>query len=165
MAKAISDAKAFHALLNGGYVCMKCEHYTEKRTYSVFVKDESAQTGYRMIGHITERQFVNFLQEHVLMDLDFAGRPPRQDKYKNIYYFYGAQRLYSVEELKALTEKERVWIEVLRPFDSKDKVSAYYRKTCDYSQGTSFCCGYPGLSFAFDYEDYGLTWHAFHQKP
>lgn len=59
-----------------------------------------------------------------------------------------------------------VWIEVITPHSKcKDEVSAYYRVQNDYTRGRAFCCGYPGMSFAFDYADYGKTWLAYRTKP
>lgn len=71
----------------------------------------------------------------------------------------------SREQLKHLPDLEWVWIEVLEPFDCEDKVSAYYRKHDDYTHGEAFCCGYPGYSFGFDYDDYNKTWLAYRYKP
>lgn len=71
----------------------------------------------------------------------------------------------TIEELKNLPLKEWCWVEVLQPFDSAEKVSAYYRKHYDYSHERAFCCGYPGLSFSFDYADYGITWEAYKCCP
>jgi hypothetical protein len=67
----------------------------------------------------------------------------------------------SINELQNMPLHEWVWIEVLAPFESKDKISAYYRKQVDYSRGMAFCCGYPGLSFSFDYNEYGKSWVAY----
>lgn len=58
-----------------------------------------------------------------------------------------------------------VWIEALKPFSYEHKVSAYYQVQLDYTQGEAFVCGYPGLSFGFDYADYGKTWLAYARKP
>lgn len=58
-----------------------------------------------------------------------------------------------------------VWIEVLKSFNDRDKVSAYYSKHYDFTGGTAFCCGYPGITFSFYYADYGKTWLAYRCKP
>lgn len=58
-----------------------------------------------------------------------------------------------------------VWIEVLKPFSYELKVSAYYQVQYDYTKGKAFICGYPGLTFGFDYSDYGKTWLAYRCKP
>ena len=71
----------------------------------------------------------------------------------------------TIDQLKALPLCEWVWIEVLVPFECPDKVSAYFRKQFDYTHEQAFCCGYPGLSFSFDYEDYSKTWVAYTQQP
>jgi len=75
------------------------------------------------------------------------------------------EKTLSIEQLKALPLREWVWIEVLKPFTFEEKISAYYRKQADYSHDRSFCCGYPGLSFSFDYADYNITWTAYAYKP
>jgi len=70
----------------------------------------------------------------------------------------------SPETLKQMaTEplKHWVWIENITEPDE----SAYLRTTSDHSGGKSFCCGYPGMSYAFKYENYGKTWLAFDRKP
>lgn len=74
-------------------------------------------------------------------------------------------RKLSIEDLKNLPLREWVWIEVLQLFDYAEKASAYYRKQADYSHERAFCCGYPGLSFSFDYADYGTTWEAYICRP
>lgn len=57
-----------------------------------------------------------------------------------------------------------VWIEIL---DDQllnpgcGKVSAYYRVQYDYTHGEALVCGYPGISYAFDYVDYGKKWAAY----
>ena len=71
----------------------------------------------------------------------------------------------SIEQLKGLSEGEWVWIEVLIPFSYEHKISAYYKKQYDYSHGRAFCCGYPGLSFGFNYIDYEKTWVAYRTQP
>ena len=76
-----------------------------------------------------------------------------------------AKTTLSIEQLKNLPLREGVWIEVLEPFAYEEKVSAYYRKQADYSHNKSFCCGYPGLSFSFDYADYNKTWTAYIHQP
>ena len=74
-------------------------------------------------------------------------------------------RIVTIEELKVLPLSDWVWIQVLVPFDCQEKVSAYYSKHEDYTRDRSFCCGYPGLSFGFDYADYNKTWTAYKYEP
>lgn len=84
----------------------------------------------------------------------------------------------SLEELKELVptpqdmEKNMswvwLWIEVLKPeafHKGNTFQSAYYRLLCDYTDGKSLCCGYPGHAFEFDYADYGKTWVARREQP
>lgn len=73
--------------------------------------------------------------------------------------------ILTVEQLIALPEGEWVWIEVLQPFSFEEKVSAYYRKQMDYTHGKAFICGYPGISFGFDFSDYNNTWVAYTEQP
>lgn len=75
----------------------------------------------------------------------------------------------TIEELKAMPLKEWVWIEILDPetFDYLAFIkaeSAYYRKH-DYGIHETLFCGYPGISFAFDYVDYGKAWVAYTSRP
>ena len=73
----------------------------------------------------------------------------------------------TLDELRQLPIRDWAWIEVLTPdaFRSKETVSAYYRKYDGYKKDEIFWCGYPGLGFGFDYDDYGKTWLAYRQKP
>lgn len=80
----------------------------------------------------------------------------------------------TVEELKALdsntngTPRQWMWIEILDDKMLKPgfgKVSAYYRVQYDYTHGEAFCCGYPGMSYGFDYAEYGKTWIAYNHPP
>lgn len=73
--------------------------------------------------------------------------------------------ILTVEQLIALPEGEWVWIEVLQSLSYKEKVSAYYRKQMDYTRGRAFICGYPGISFGFDFSDYNKTWVAYTEQP
>ena len=71
----------------------------------------------------------------------------------------------SVDELKALPLRAWVWIEIPRLFQSETKTSAYYRKQYEHDADRLFSCGYPGLSFSFDYADYNKTWVAYSSQP
>lgn len=71
-----------------------------------------------------------------------------------------------LDELKNMKIGKWVWIGRIynpeRPAASyASTVSAYYRKQEDYTRGRAFCCGYPGISYAFDYSEYGETWAAY----
>lgn len=74
----------------------------------------------------------------------------------------------TVKELRKMPLKEWVWVRVLdvegqqRGFASE---SAYYRKQHSYDSEKVFECGYPGWSTYFDYEDYGMTWVAYRDRP
>lgn len=73
----------------------------------------------------------------------------------------------SIMQLKQMNKnmynRQWVWIEVLVADDRHE--SAYYRVQYDYTHGRAFCCGYPGLGFSFDYNNYGTTWLAYVHKP
>lgn len=75
----------------------------------------------------------------------------------------------TLEELKELKIRNWIWIEVLKPFDFPNKVSAYYQRhefgTAEYAMKETFFCGYPGITFGFDYCDYDRTWHAYQNGP
>lgn len=74
----------------------------------------------------------------------------------------------TLDELRETSLQEWVWISVLSPFECEQKVSAYYRRyeSCGAALAArAFWCGYPGLTFGFDYVDYGKTWLAYSHKP
>ena len=71
----------------------------------------------------------------------------------------------TIEELRALSLRDWVWIECLQPFNHTLQVSAYYQKHEDYCPEDTFFCGYPGITFPFDYADYGITWEAYACRP
>lgn len=71
----------------------------------------------------------------------------------------------TLEEVRALSLRDWLWIEVLQDGYYREAKSAYYQVQADYSNGKALCCGYPGLGFEFDYEDYGKTWLAYRRKP
>lgn len=71
----------------------------------------------------------------------------------------------TLEELRGIGTGEWLWIECLERFKFDKAVSAYYRKHSDYTQGACFCCGYPGISFGFDFSDYRISWLAYRRKP
>lgn len=83
----------------------------------------------------------------------------------------------SLEELQKIVPKPQdmevnmpqawLWIEVLKPegLHNAFSQSAYYHLLCDYTNGKSLCCGYPGHVFEFDYADYGKTWQARLERP
>ena len=74
----------------------------------------------------------------------------------------------TLEQLKSMDLLEWCWIEVLVPFDFELKVSAYYQKQEVGTERTmlkTFWCGYPGMTFGFDYCNYGKTWLAYAHKP
>lgn len=74
----------------------------------------------------------------------------------------------NVSDIQPSSKRQWIWIEVFnapeQPTFSK-KISAYYRAEADYTRGKSFCCGYPGISYAFDFADYGKHWIAFWSNP
>lgn len=76
-----------------------------------------------------------------------------------------------LEDFEKHALRKWVWIEILAPqsfadrFNSSFPGSAYYRAELDYTKGRSFCCGYPGIGYAFDYDEYGKTWTAFSVFP
>lgn len=71
----------------------------------------------------------------------------------------------TVEEVRDLPLRDWLWIEVIQNGYYREAKSAYYRVQADYSKGEALCCGYPGLGFEFDYEDYDKTWLAYRHKP
>ena len=73
--------------------------------------------------------------------------------------------ILTIEQLTWLPYGKWVWIEVLEPFSFEEKVSAYYRKQVDYTRGKAFICGYPGISFGFDFSEYNKTWVAYAEQP
>lgn len=118
-------------------------HYPDK-TFCVFEEGENFSTASPIFHPRTLQRATDYCRQ-------YARKP--------------VSMLLTVEQLKALQEDEWVWIEVLEPFPCKEKVSAYYRKGYDYSHGRSFCCGYPGMSFLFDYSSYNDAWLAYSCQP
>ena len=82
--RAISDVMAIGALVRGGYICQICRPCSNKRTYEVFKPDVTAPSGSTYIGHITERQFLSFMEEGIAV---YAEEPPYRDKYGNLYNY------------------------------------------------------------------------------
>lgn len=80
-----------------------------------------------------------------------------------------ANKPLTVAQLKSAPLRTWVWIEILIPEafpgHTLRTVSGYYRKSMDYTKGEAFCCGYPGMTFEFDYVDYGNTWTAARHAP
>lgn len=123
----------------------KIRGFWPKKTFFVFKEGENFDT--------TIPKFVCRTLEEATHGCRVFPRRTAENKHLN------------VEWLKSLREGEWVWIEVLKPFDFTEKVSAYYRKQADYTRGRAFVCGYPGLSFTFDYADYNDTWTAYLYQP
>lgn len=127
---------------------------------------------------MTNREAIKIINEQIL-DMDYPNGIYRIEpfsekdsaKHHALYKAIDALRAQQepnepllLGELKKMEIGQWVWIEVLQPFDCKDKVSAYYKKSYDYTGGEAICCGYPGLVFSFDYSDYGKTWLAYRRK-
>ncbi len=70
----------------------------------------------------------------------------------------------TLDELRALPEKEWVWIECIEPIPYTNG-SAYYCKIDAIRPEVMFECGYPGWGTAFRYESYGKTWAAYRRRP
>lgn len=83
--RAISYTKAFAAFLGGGGL-VKTQTSQGKTTYEVYEKDSSSQTRKRIIGHITEKQFGEFMGEGILEPLNWG--PAIKDKYGTYYIHY-----------------------------------------------------------------------------
>ncbi|WP_313413203.1 hypothetical protein [Sedimentibacter sp.] len=111
--------------------------------------------------------------------IEFINDPDaRQEQHEYAMYLL-AKRMkdenppLTIEELKEISKdienRQWVWIEILpeytrhKPYSEAE--SAYYHVQTDYAKGESFCCGYPGYGFEFEYEDYGKTWLAYRRKP
>lgn len=88
------------------------------------------------------------------------------------------KKALSIEQLRQLSEKASkfddsqcdmwVWIELLNKLEARPgmgKVSGYYKVQTDYTHGRSFCCGYPGVGYGFDYDQYGKDWLAYFVRP
>ena len=92
---------------------------------------------------------------------------------KALKYYAREKTHLTIDELKKISEavnngkREWVWIEILDAESTKPgigKVSAYYQAQSDYTRGEAFVCGYPGISYSFDYCDYGKSWIAYLKK-
>lgn len=66
----------------------------------------------------------------------------------------------SKEELRELPNKTWVWVEVLDDgaFTHPQQKSGWYRSVFAEMTEDVFACGYPGMTFGFDYKDMGTTW-------
>lgn len=66
----------------------------------------------------------------------------------------------SKEELQELPNKTWVWVEVLDDvaFSHPQQKSGWYRSVFAEMTEDVFACGYPGMTFGFDYKDMGTTW-------
>ena len=66
----------------------------------------------------------------------------------------------SKEELQELPNKTWVWVEVLDDvaFSHPQQKSGWYRSVFGETTEDVFACGYPGMTFGFDYKDMGTTW-------
>ena len=56
----------------------------------VMLKDDTTQTGYRNVGHITKSQFQGLMSEGIIFCLD--SRPGNKDKDGNLYRYYELAR-------------------------------------------------------------------------
>lgn len=73
----------------------------------------------------------------------------------------------TLDEVKALKPGDWVYI-VLSNFTAyqhRNHVSAYYQVYRDHSGGEALVCGYPGLIFDHEFDEYGKTWTAYRIQP
>lgn len=74
----------------------------------------------------------------------------------------------TLEELREMPLQEWLWVEIVHPTKRQqmhEVVSGYYRVYEDYTDGEALCCGFPGMIFEFEYEEYGKNWLAYRHKP
>lgn len=79
------------------------------------------------------------------------------------------QKPLTVDELREMPLFAWAWVEILKPsvferITYMKHQSAYCKKYRSIDE-TEFNCGYPGMSYAYYYCDYGKTWIAFRREP
>ena len=77
-------------------------------------------------------------------------------------------RPLTLEELREMHLREWLWVEIVHPTKRQQlhKVaSGYYQIYEDYTDGEALCCGFPGMIFEFEYDEYEKNWLAYRCKP
>lgn len=73
----------------------------------------------------------------------------------------------SKEEIQELPNKAWVWVEVLddKAFTHPQQKTGWYRNVSAEMSDDIFACGYPGVTFGFEFKDMGITWKASRKGP
>ena len=73
----------------------------------------------------------------------------------------------SKEELQELPNKAWVWVEVIddEAFTHPQQKTGWYRNVSAEMSDDIFACGYPGMTFGFEFKDMGTTWKASRKGP
>lgn len=153
--QAVRDGKLSFTMLQSGAVLLKDEISEEAVLIPIQAEAEKSET-LRTTWETPES--CPYCMEHLARDWAFCptcGRPTD----------WSEEEPLTVEEVRALPLREWLWVEVLQEGYYREAKSAYYRVQADYSRGEALCCGYPGLGFEFEYEDYGKTWLPYRRKP
>ena len=68
----------------------------------------------------------------------------------------------SKKELRELPNKTWVWVEVIddAAFTHPQQETGWYRSVSGETTEDTFACGYPGMTFGFDFKEIGRTWKA-----
>lgn len=74
-------------------------------------------------------------------------------------------RPLELDKVKSLQVRSWLWIDILKEHRPRSPVSGYFRVQEDYTKGDALCAGYPGITYEFEYADYGRTWVGFQFQP
>lgn len=72
---------------------------------------------------------------------------------------------FSREELSTIEPGRWLWLESLAPEPACLEKSTYVMVVSNTDGGQSFRCGYPGLEYQLDYDEYGHQWLAYPRQP
>lgn len=70
-----------------------------------------------------------------------------------------------IDKVKSLPVRSWLWIEVFTSLTIRGPASGYFRVQEDYTKGEALCAGYPGITYEFEYADYGRTWVGYQHQP
>lgn len=79
---------------------------------------------------------------------------------------YLASKPLNIGQIREMGGATWLWIECLTKFTHPYQKSAYFKKIIgQLGNEETLYCGYPGITFGFDYDDYGKTWLAYTTRP
>ena len=98
--------------------------------------------------------------EHLSRDWEFCPECGRRTDWT-------PQIPLSLEKVLSFPVGKWIWIECLIDFEHPNQKSAFYKRCPGMGQiaDNIFWCGYPGLTFGFNFDDYGTDWIAYRNCP